>query len=225
MYSVGGSMLVYVAYVFCAVFALLSIFFLFSNRQNIKSLSFSEKSSVLSSSAQVIFISLGSAVALSSLDVAILQGTRAQQFRTSEILEKYDPDKMDEKIRKYNEFMSLLLRKAYRNDLEPSARLEKATELFQAGLVEDHDWLTGALSELLVCGEVEVCNSDRIKKTVCFLTDDQIRNLVREPLFSIPGSLSNFVFDSRENMARLQRESCGVISSAIDYYDEKWRVQ
>ncbi|MBR9899825.1 MULTISPECIES: hypothetical protein [Thalassospira] len=218
-------MLVYVAYVFCAVFALLSIFFLFSNRQNIKSLSFSEKSSVLSSSAQVIFISLGSAVALSSLDVAILQGTRAQQFRTSEILEKYDPDKMDEKIRKYNEFMSLLLRKAYRNDLEPSARLEKATELFQAGLVEDHDWLTGALSELLVCGEVEVCNSDRIKKTVCFLTDDQIRNLVREPLFSIPGSLSNFVFDSRENMARLQRESCGVISSAIDYYDEKWRVQ
>lgn len=218
-------MLVYVAYVFCAVFALLSIFFLFSNRQNIKSLSFSEKSSVLSSSAQVIFISLGSAVALSSLDVAILQGTRAQQFRTSEILEKYDPDKMDEKIRKYNEFMSLLLRKAYRNDLEPSARLEKATELFQAGLVEDHDWLTGALSELLVCGEVEVCNSDRIKKTVCFLTDDQIRNLVREPLFSIPGSLRNFVFDSRENMARLQRESCGVISSAIDYYDEKWRVQ
>ena len=198
---------------------------MFSNRQNIKSLSFSEKSSVLSSSAQVIFISLGSAVALSSLDVAILQGTRAQQFRTSEILEKYDPDKMDEKIRKYNEFMSLLLRKAYRNDLEPSARLEKATELFQAGLVEDHDWLTGALSELLVCGEVEVCNSDRIKKTVCFLTDDQIRNLVREPLFSIPGSLSNFVFDSRENMARLQRESCGVISSAIDYYDEKWRVQ
>jgi hypothetical protein len=176
------------------------------------------QATILNNSVQIIILSLGSVIAVYTLNTAVLDYEREQNARTSELLSEHPYEQLENASTKYRYFTIALFKRGPGTSFSTEQRKEIIEDLFRNGIETTYSDLEKALNKLLVCGETGECNKRRINATVCWLTDDFAGvSELKLQVDSLEDKIVRFAYFSGEEMSNFERRSCGTAYWLIDY--------